>query len=338
MNLSIGIVGLPNAGKSTLFKMLTDQEVNIASYPFATIDPNVGVVEVPDERLEKLAKVGKSQKVIPAVVEFYDIAGLVRGASQGEGLGNQFLANIRQTQAIVVVLRVFRDDQVAHVEAKIDPLNDLEIINSELALKDLAVIEKRISNLESEIRGGSKLAVKEKKSLIKAVEILNSGGLLIELADESEVKNLQLLTAKKQLYLLNGEEKELSNKDIISKIKSLGGEYIIADLGDGDSIDKLISKSYETLDLISFFTVGEKEARAWTIKRGTRAPAAAGVIHSDFEKNFIRAEVVAWDRLVEAGESSGRDPWAGARSKGEVRIEGKNYEIRDGDAIIVRHG
>jgi len=331
MNLSIGIVGLPNVGKSTLFKILTKQNVNIANYPFATIDPNVGIVEVPDARLQTLAKISNSAKVIPAIVEFYDIAGLVRGAYKGEGLGNQFLGHIKETQAIVIVLRVFSDNQIIHVEETVNPLRDLEIINSELILKDLETVSKRIERLEKEAKAGDKKAQKNLEILKKIYEKLNKGELIFEFSNEPIVLELNLLTAKKQIYLLNGKKEE-TPEELILKIKSLGADYIVSNLKDADSLPELIVSAYKILDLITFFTTGEKETRAWTIKRGTKAPEAAGVIHSDFQKNFIRMEVVKFNDFVECGG------WAGARQKGKIKIQGKDYIVEDGDIVIVKHG
>jgi ribosome-binding ATPase YchF (GTP1/OBG family) len=331
MNLSIGIVGLPNVGKSTLFKILTKQNVNIANYPFATIDPNVGIVEVPDARSEKLREISNSAKVIPAIVEFYDIAGLVRGAYKGEGLGNQFLGHIKETQAIVIVLRVFSDNQIIHVEETVNPLRDLEIINSELILKDLETVSKRMERLEKEAKAGDKKAQKNLEILKKIYEKLNKGEFIFEFNNEPIVLELNLLTAKKQIYLLNGKKEE-APEELILKIKSLGADYIVSNLKDADSLPELIVSAYKILDLITFFTTGEKETRAWTIKRGAKAPEAAGVIHSDFQKNFIRMEVVKFNDFVECGG------WAGARQKGKIKIQGKDYVVEDGDIVIVKHG
>ncbi|RJQ28451.1 redox-regulated ATPase YchF [Candidatus Parcubacteria bacterium] len=328
--LSIGIVGLPNVGKSTLFKALTKQAVHIANYPFATIDPNVGVVAVPDDRLERLAKISKSKKIIPAVVEFYDIAGLVKGASKGEGLGNQFLSHIRETQAIVVVLRVFKDDRIIHIEQAVDPLRDLEIVETELALKDIETLDKRLKKLEGEAKSGDKQAIKNFEIAKRVRAELEKGGLALPFRGEDIVRELQLLTAKRQLVLLNGREEEVA-LDLVERIKALGGDFIVANLGDAEAVPGLISKAYEVLDLISFLTTGDMETRAWTIERGTKAPQAAGVIHTDFEKNFIRAEVIRWEELLEAGS------WSEARQKGLIRLEGKEYVVEDGDVMVIRH-
>lgn len=331
MKLSIGIVGLPNVGKSTLFKALTKQEVNIANYPFATIDPNVGVVPVPDERLHKLTELSKSKKTIPAVVEFYDIAGLVKGANKGDGLGNQFLTHIRETQAIVVALRVFKDSSIIHVENSVDPLRDLKIINLELALKDLETVTKRLGKLEGEARTGDKKAIKNLEVIKQVAALLETGHLPENLRNEEIVREMGLLTAKRELFLLNGAEADVP-PELLEEIKKLGADYIVADLASAGAIPELIKKAYAILGLISFFTTGEDETRAWTIEQGTKAPQAAGVIHTDFEKNFIRAEVVSYQKLVEAGG------WNQAKQKGWVRLEGKEYVVQNGDVVVVRHG
>lgn len=329
--ISLGIVGMPNVGKSTLFKLLTKNDILIANYPFATIDPNVGIVTVPDERLEKLSAMSQSKKTVPAVVEFYDIAGLVKGANTGEGLGNQFLANIRETQAIVTVLRIFNDPDVIHVEAGVDAIRDMEIINTELILKDLDTVEKRLAKLEREARAGDKTAIKNLEVLKNVKEGLERGILANRFEHEPIVKDLQLLTAKKQLYLLNGEKEEIP-EGLLEKIKEIGADYIVENVALADEIPELIKKAYEILGLISFFTTGEDETRAWTIERGFKAPQAAGAIHTDFEKNFIRAETVGWKDLLEAGS------WSAARSKGLLRLEGKDYVVADGDVMVIRHG
>ncbi len=336
--LSLGIVGLPNVGKSTLFKLLTKQDILVANYPFATIDPNVGIVAVPDERLEKLNTLSKSKKKIPAVVEFYDIAGLVKGASTGEGLGNQFLSHIRETQAVIVVLRVFENPDIIHVENSIDPLRDLEIINTELILKDLEAVTKRFAKAEAEARSGKKDAVSDRDFLAKIMKMLEAGELLVSSSDpemlvrlNEQMKDLNLLTAKRQIYLLNGKPEEVPAA-LPVKIRELGADYVVADLAAADAVPELIQKAYAVLNLISFFTTGEDETRAWTIARGTKAPQAAGVIHTDFEQKFIRLEVVEWGKLLEAGG------WSKAKQKGWLRVEGKEYEVKDGDVVEVRHG
>jgi hypothetical protein len=326
--LSIGIVGLPNVGKSTLFKILTKQDITIANYPFATIDPNVGIVSVPDERVEKLAMLSKSRKKIPAVVEFYDIAGLVKGANKGEGLGNQFLAHIRETQAIVIVLRVFAAPEIIHVENSVDAARDLDIIMNELMLKDLDAVEKRLAKAEAEARTGKKEAIAEREELARIKNLLNDGK-----PADATVGDLNLLTAKRRIFLLNGVEADIPD-GLKEGLKVYEGDYTIANLAEAntEAVAALIKKAYETLGLISFFTTGEDETRAWTIERGMLAPQAAGVIHTDFEKKFIRLEVVAGDKLLEAGS------WVAAKQKGWIRLEGKEYEVKDGDVIVVRHG
>jgi hypothetical protein len=335
MKLSIGIVGLPNVGKSTLFKALTSQEINIANYPFATIDPNIGVVAVPDERLDQLAEISRSKKRVPAVVEFYDIAGLVKGAYKGEGLGNQFLSHIKEVNAVVEVVRCFESAEIVHVEAGVDPLRDIEIINTELILKDLEIVDRRIENLEKETRTGDKQKIKDAEILKKIKQGLEAGVLAINLGEEAisnaTVKELNLLTAKPQIYLLNGEESDVS-EELKEKIKSLAADYLVKDLAAGPDTADLIKIAYKILGLVSFFTTGEDETRAWTIKDGTKAPEAAGVIHTDFLKNFIRAEVIVWDKLLEAGS------WNAARAKGLIRLEGKDYILKDGDVVVIRHG
>ncbi len=337
MKLSIGIVGLPNVGKSTLFKILTKQDVNIVNYPFVTIDPNVGIVSVPDERLEKLAELSNSKKIIPAIVEFYDIAGLVKGANKGEGLGNQFLSHIRETNAIVHIVRCFKSSEIIHIETDINPLRDLEIINTELILKDLETVEKRLGSLEKETKTGDKQKFKDLEILKKIRDGLNKNILIINLSKEiieaPIVKELNFLTAKPQIYLLNGDEEDVGG-ELKEKIKFLDADYLIINLqaSDGRNINELIKKAYGILGLISFFTTGEDETRAWTIKKETKIPLAAGEIHGDFEKKFIKAEAINWQKLIEAVS------WANAKQKGLIRLEGKEYIVQDGDVIIIKHG
>jgi len=343
MKLSIGIVGLPNVGKSTLFKALTEQEINIANYPFATIDPNVGVVVVPDERLKKLADLSHSQKIVPAVVEFYDIAGLVKGANKGEGLGNQFLAHIREVSTIVQVVRCFESQEIIHVENGIDPARDIEIINTELIFKDLETIEKRLNKLEGEAKTGDKQKNREWEAIKKIRDGLNKNILAYNLVDKIQresasnlrdsapLKELSLLTDKPQIYLLNGKESDVSDK-LKSKIKELNADYVVADLSQSVDLNLLIKKAYEVLGLISFLTTGEDETRAWTIKKGAKAPEAAGVIHTDFENKFIKAEVIDWQKLLEVGS------WNNAKQRGLIRLEGREYEVQDGDVMVIKHG
>ena len=331
MKLSIGIVGLPNVGKSTLFKILTKVPVNIANYPFCTIDPNIGVTPVPDERLGTLADMSKSKKKIPAVVEFYDIAGLVKGASQGEGLGNAFLSHIKEVNAILHVLRVFQSPDIIHVEATVDPLRDREIILSELALHDLQIVERRLPKLETEARAGSKEAKQALLILTKVREHLSRSESIAKYADEVIVRELQLLRSRKFVYLLNGREADIP-ASLLDTIRAEGAGYVVADLENATEIPKLIRAAYKTLGLITFFTTGEDETRGWTIKEGSKAPEASGTIHSDFEQKFIRAEVVHYDNFVKTGG------WSQARQKGLLRVEGKEYVVKDGDILVVRHG
>ncbi|MCX6762721.1 MAG: redox-regulated ATPase YchF [Candidatus Moranbacteria bacterium] len=344
MSLKVGIVGLPNVGKSTLFKALTKNPVDIANYPFCTIEPNVGIVKVPDERLEKLAKMSKSAKVVPTIIEFVDIAGLVAGAAQGEGLGNKFLAHIREVDAIAQVVRVFENSDITHVHNKIDPQNDIEVINTELILADLETVTKRIAKLEKEARGQNKDAIRTLEIIKNIKNILDEGKLARELEISGEdfelVKDLQLLTWKPMLFVLNTDEKETADfaslrqkyptASIDIKIEEELSQMSVgeaAELGMKSNLDQLILKSYEILNLITFLTTGEDETRAWTIKKSSTAPIAGRAIHSDFEEKFIRADVINWEKLLEAGS------WSKARELGTLRTEGKEYIVQDGDVI-----
>jgi len=354
--LSIGIVGLPNVGKSTLFTALTKKQVEIANYPFATIDPNVGIVEVPDKRLDELAKLSGSDEIISTAIEFIDIAGLVKGANKGEGLGNQFLANIREVDAILYVIRTFELEDIHHVEKSIDPSRDIEILRTELALKDLETVQKRLDSVEGKARTGEKEAKEELLIMQKLKESLDDGVHIIEYIIKNEVnkiflevvKDLQLLTSKPYFFLFNSKGEDLSG-ELIEHINKLSSVYVKIDAREeldsaglsmeeretlelGDSgLSELINAGYKVLNLITFFTTGEKETRAWTTKEGSRAPQAAGHIHTDFEKKFIRAEVINWKTLIDSGG------WPQARSKGLIRTEGKEYVVQDGDVVIILH-
>ncbi len=346
MSFSIGIVGLPNVGKSTLFKALTKKQVDAANYPFCTIDPNVGVVAVPDNRLEQLAKVSNSAKIVPTTVEFVDIAGLVKGAHKGEGLGNQFLANIREVDAIVQVLRHFRDKNVTHVAGEVNPESDKETINLELIFADLQTLEKRINRNDKEARAGSKEANILAPILLRLKNGLENGSLaaaiITDLEERKLIKDMCLLTMKPMIYVLNVDEDNIFQETdyipISAKIEAELAElppeeardYLKQLQLDSSGLDKLIRKSYEILDLITFFTSGEMESKAWTVKRGAKAPQAAGVIHTDFEKGFIRAEIINWEDLVDCGGE------AKAREKGLIRLEGKEYVMADGDTVHFR--
>ncbi len=344
MTLSLGIIGLPNVGKSTLFNALTKKQVDAANYPFCTIEPNVGVVKVPDERVTKLAAMSNSAKQIYATIEFVDIAGLVKGAHEGEGLGNQFLANIRNVDAICHVIRNFQDSNVVHVEGRINPSLDKEIIDLELIYADLATVNRRLDKISKEAKSGDKLISKQVDTLKKIRDYLNEGQSLRRCsltADEQELaKELNLLTSKPVIYVINSEEPAnlllhldgpaiVLNAKLEAEIASLPEEEqadYIKELGLQDSgLNKLIAQAYNLLGLITFLTTGRDETRAWTVKRNTPAPQAAGVIHTDFMKNFIRAEVINWETLLRAGSETK------AKELGLIRLEGKNYLIQDGD-------
>jgi GTP-binding protein YchF len=353
MKLSIGIVGLPNVGKSTLFNALLKKQVaNVANYPFCTIEPNVGVIEVPDERLPVLAKIVNTTKIVPAVVEFYDIAGLVRGASKGEGLGNKFLSHIREVAAIVHVVRLFEDANVTHVSDKVNPVEDIKTIETELILADLETIEKSKSKNQK-----SNPQIKDQKELIETLEIveknLNSTTSLrnLQLTNEQKefLRPLNLLTSKPVIYVYNVSEQQLQNPEEVKKKNAL---YLCAKLEnevlafneqeqkeflqqyqlEETGLNRLIKKAYETLGLISFLTAGEKEVRAWTIVKGTLTPQAAGVIHTDFEKHFIKADVIPYQQFVDAGG------WIKAREKGLVQTVGKDYVMREGEVVEFKVG
>jgi len=354
MSLSIGIVGLPNVGKSTLFKTLTKKEVDIANYPFCTIDPNVGVVLVPDKRVDKLAELSNSKKKIYATLDFVDIAGLVKGASEGEGLGNKFLANIRETDAILYVLRAFNNPDIINVQNEINSLQDKGILDIELILKDLETLNKRIDGLEGEVRQNKKEAVKEMEVCKKAKDFLTQEKILIDqtFTDDEKIilKSFQLLTFKPRLYLLNGKDEEI-NREVLEIFKKNNWQYLIIDIATefeaeglsteerqelglplDSETDVLVKKSYQLLNLITFLTTGEDETRAWTINNRDKAPKAGSAIHTDFEKKFVKAEVVFWEDLLNAGS------YTKAREQGKIRTEGKEYVVKDGDVIEFKHG
>jgi ribosome-binding ATPase len=364
MGFNCGIVGLPNVGKSTLFNALTaTAAAQAANYPFCTIEPNVGRVAVPDNRLNDLARIGKSQTTIPTQLEFVDIAGLVRGASKGEGLGNQFLANIRETDAIIHVLRCFEDENITHVEQGIDPIRDKEIIDTELMIADLENLEKRVEPIRKKAKGGDKEAIMQQGVMEKCLDVLKEGkpARVIRTNTEDEekyFKQLQLLTSKPVLYVCNVLEKDAENGNALTEkvaamAKAENAQHVvicaaieaeIAQLSTEDEkkefltsiglsepgLNRVIRAGYKLLDLITFFTVGPKEARAWTVRRNARAPQAAGVIHTDFERGFIRAETIDFNDFVTLG---GEVP---AKEAGKMRQEGKEYVVKDGDIMLFR--
>ncbi|OMF04586.1 redox-regulated ATPase YchF [Paenibacillus amylolyticus] len=363
MALKAGIVGLPNVGKSTLFNAITQAGAESANYPFCTIDPNVGIVEVPDERLDKLTELVVPKKTVPTAFEFVDIAGLVRGASKGEGLGNKFLAHIREVDAIVHVVRCFVDENITHVDGKIDPVSDIQTINLELILADIESVEKKIDRSKKNMKGGNKTASQEVEVLerVKAVLYDDKPARSMELTDDELliVRDLHLLTLKPVLYAANVAEDEIGdvennayvqkvrefaaaeNAEVVpisakveEEISELEGEdkqMFLEELGIEDSgLNLLIKAAYKLLGLYTYFTAGVQEVRAWTIRKGTKAPGAAGVIHTDFERGFIRAEVVSYDDLVAAGSMNG------AKERGQLRLEGKEYVVNDGDVMHFR--
>lgn len=344
--MKIGIVGLPNVGKSTLFKALTKTQVDINNYPFCTIEPNVGIVKVPDIRLDKLSAMSQTKRIIPAIIEFVDIAGIVKGASTGEGLGNKFLANIREVDAIAQVVRVFDNSQIIHVNNQIDPEGDIETINTELILADLETVQKTKTRLEKDMRGNKKGASEQLEVLNKINTNLEAGKLanetVLDLEDENTriiVREISLLTMKPFLYIYNVADIHQKLSDNLEKRSYVKLDVKIEEelldmtkeeaqeLGIESNIDELAVRAYELLGLITYFTTGVEETRAWTIKKGWTAPLAGTAIHNDFKDKFIRAEIIHWDKLLEAGS------WSKARELGTLRTEGKDYVMQDGDVV-----
>lgn len=365
MSLSVGIVGLPNVGKSTLFNALTKKEVLMANYPFATIDPSVGVVTVPDNRLKTLSDISSSQEIIPAIVEFVDIAGLVKGASSGEGLGNKFLSNIRETDMIAEVVRIFEDEDVHHVSGAVDPMSDIEVINLELIMADAETVSKRMGTIERDVRGGDKDAIALKNLLERLLPHLEAGHLAnrLEMTTEEKkaVKELHLLTMKPFLYICNkkngsfnlDEHNDERWQELVEFFETTNSEYVVVDAGvehelkdlgeeektefrreygtQDSGVDALIRAAYHRLGLMSYFTTGEKETRAWTVPIGATGPEAGAAIHTDFKDKYIRAQVVTLADLIESGSR------AAAKEAGKIRTEGKEYIVQDGDVIEFMH-
>lgn len=359
MSLSVGIVGLPNVGKSTLFKLLTKKNADIANYPFCTIEPNTGIVSVPDERLLALSKNFNSKKTVPAIVKFVDIAGLVKGASKGEGLGNKFLSHIKETDAILHTVRAFHNTEIIHTENTVNPARDIDIINTELMLRDLEQAERQIERLEKDARAGNKDAILESAALKEIKSFLDSERPVSDYLKENTEKltentlkfiiQSEFITAKPVIYVINSNiaedaeeiKKHLAEKNQIFLILNIKEELELSELSDEEKqeleikesvLPELIKKSYDILGLITFFTTGEDETRGWTCGADAKAPEAAGKIHTDFEKKFIKAEVVNWSELLLAGT------YAKAKEKGLVRTEGKDYIVRDGDVVEIKHG
>jgi ribosome-binding ATPase YchF (GTP1/OBG family) len=346
-NLSIGIVGFPNVGKSTLFEALTKNKVDRFNYPFCTIDPNIGVVTVPDDRLQKLANLFNPEKIINSTVKFIDIAGIIEGASKGDGLGNRFLANIRETDLILFVLRSFINSDIINARDQIDPVAEAKLLNTELMLKDLETIENRIRSASREAKSGKSEIVAELNALEKAKKELEDGNILADVDFSEKERDLlypyRFLTMKPRIYLLNGDEDQETESLLgerwpvisINILDELDYSNLLQeekDLLGISGIDRLIKKAYDLLDLITFFTVGSDEVRAWKTKKGTYAPKAAGVIHTDFEDKFIKAEVINWEDLIEVGSI------VEAKKRGLIRTEGKDYLFQDGDVVEIKHG